>query len=69
MSPNTIASYPSSESISTNNGDTTPCTITDLEEDTPYNIKVQATTNNNGMSAIGKELSIRTDVIQIVRLL
>ena len=39
---------------------TTSGTLTNLEEDTPYTITVQAITSDNRMSANGNEVSIRT---------
>ena len=35
-------------------------TLADLEEDTTYNITVQATTSDNGMSTNGKKIPVRT---------
>ena len=39
---------------------TTSGTLTNLEEDTLYTITVQATTNDNRMSANSNEVSVRT---------
>ena len=35
-------------------------TLANLEEDTPYNITVQATTSDNGISTNDNDLSVRT---------
>ena len=43
-----------------NGGSTTSHNLTNLEEDTPYTITVQATTSDNRMSANSNEVSVRT---------
>ena len=56
----TNVSYTSGGSMTVNGGSVTSHNITNLEEDTPYTITVQATTSDNRMSANSNEVSVRT---------
>ena len=60
ISYTTTASYASGGDVTVNGGSTTSGTLTNLEEDTLYTITVQATTNDNRMSANSNEVSVRT---------
>ena len=60
ISYTTTASYTSGGSVTVDGGSTTSGTLTNLEEDTPYTITVQATTSDNRMSANSNEVSVRT---------
>ena len=60
ISYTTTASYTSGDSVTVSGGSTTSHTLTNLEEDTPYTITVQATSSDNRMSANSNEVSVRT---------
>ena len=60
ISYTTTASYTSGGNVTVNGGSTTSGTLTNLEEDTLYTITVQATTNDNRMSANSNEVYVRT---------
>ena len=60
ISYTTTAPYTSGGSVTVDGGNTTSGTLINLEEDTIYTITVQATTNDNRMSANSNEVSIRT---------
>ena len=46
--------------MTVNGGSTITYTFTDLEEDTPYTITVQATTSDNRISVNSNEVLVRT---------
>ena len=60
LSYTTTASYTSGGNVRVDGGSTTSGTLTNLEEDTLYTITVQATTNDNRMSANSNEVYVRT---------
>ena len=60
ISYTTTALYASGGNVAVNYGNATSCTLTNLEEDTLYNITVQATTNDNRMSANDNKLLVKT---------
>ena len=56
----TTASYAGSKSVIWNGGDTTSCTLTNLVENTPYDITVQGLTRDGRKSEHSTEVSITT---------
>ena len=60
ISYTTSASYTSGGNVTVNGRDTTSHTLTNLEENTLYTITVQATTDDNRMSAYSNEVSVTT---------
>ena len=60
ISYSTTALYASSGSVTVNGGSSISYILASLEEDTLYTITIQATTNDNRMSANSNEVSIRT---------
>jgi len=60
ISYTTTASYTSGGSVAVHGGSTTSGILTNLEENTPYIITVQATGNNNRMSVNSNEVSVTT---------
>jgi len=59
ISYTTTASYATGGSVTVNGGSTTSGTLTNLEEDTPYIITIQAI-GNNSMSVNSNEVSVTT---------
>ena len=60
ISYTTSVSYTSGGSVTVNGRDTTSHILTNLEENTLYTITVQATTDDNRMSAYSNEVSVTT---------
>ena len=60
ISYTTTASHASGGNITVDGGSTTSDILTNLEEDSLYNITVQATTSNNVVSIPSNEVSVRT---------
>ena len=60
ISYTTTASYTSDGNVTVNGGSTTSHTLSNLEENTPYTITVQATTDDNRMSVNSDPASITT---------
>ena len=54
------ASYAGNKSVIANGGDTTTHTVTDLVENTPYEITVQGLTKDNRKSDPSTKVSIKT---------
>ena len=60
ISYTTTASYTSGGNVTVNGGSNTSATLTDLEENTPYTITVQATISNSIMSGNSNAVSVTT---------
>ena len=60
ISYTTTASYASGGNVTINGGSTTSGTLTNLEENTPYTITVQAIDIDNDTSFNSNEVSVRT---------
>ena len=60
ISYTTSVSYTSGGNVTVNGQDITSYTLTNLEENTLYTIMVQATTNDNIISAYSNEVSVTT---------
>ena len=60
ISYTTSASYTSGGKVTVNGHDTTSHTLTNLEANTLYTITVQATTDDNRISAYSNEVSVTT---------
>ena len=54
------ASYAGGKNVIANGGDTTSCTLTNLVENTPYDITVQGLTSDSRKSDHSTEVSITT---------
>ena len=60
ISYTTTASYAGSKSVILSGGDTTSCTLTNLVENTPYDITVQGLARDGRKSDCSIEVSITT---------
>ena len=58
----TTASFAGGKNVTVNGGDTTNHTLTDLVENTPYDITVQGITRDGRKSLCSNEVSIKTSI-------